>query len=107
MKISSALAPLPKTSSQAPEVLDPAACHTCWNSGSRGRRGLGEVVQQFPGHGLREGFVGGRGAIARIAQDADFVLHLHHDHAAGTVHLAGVAHQGGEGARVGLQIVRG
>ncbi len=50
-----------------------------------------------------EGAVGGLGVVAGVAEDADFVFDLHHQHGVvAAVDFLDVAHEGGEGARVGL-----
>src|ERR1017187_9379117 len=52
MKISSPLAPLPKTSSHVPAVLEPAAFHPSWNSGNRGCLGFARYSISSVGTGL-------------------------------------------------------
>jgi hypothetical protein len=50
-----------------------------------------------------EGFICNSGVVARRAEYADLVLHLHHQHGVvGRIHLGEVLHQRLEGRRVGL-----
>ena len=95
--------PGPNTSSQVPEVLKPLVSHTWRTSGARVSLCCDQIVHQIRGHRPGEGFVGGGNVVARVAQHADLVLHLHHqDGVLLAVHLADVAHQGGESPRVGV-----
>ncbi len=64
-----------------------------------------QIGHQFLRDRLGERRVGGRGAIARVGHRADLILDLHHHHGMlPAVDLAEMAHQGGEGPRVGLAI---
>ena len=38
-----------------------------------------DIIQQLFGHGCRESLIGRLAPVPRVAQDAHFVLHLHHD----------------------------
>ena len=62
-------------------------------------------IHELPGHGFRESLVGRRRAVARIAQQSNFVLHLRHDRAAILVHLANMAHQRRERPRIRPRVV--
>ena len=62
-----------------------------------------EIAGQLCGHGRFEGAIGGVGVVARVAQYADFILHLHHENGViAAVDLFDVLHESGEGAGIGL-----
>jgi len=66
---------------------------------------LQKIVEELLGHRPRESLVGHRRVVARGAEHADFVLHLHHDDRVRvSVHLADVLHQRGKGARIGVAV---
>src|ERR1039458_10122786 len=71
--------------------------------GSQGVAVLFEKGHEFARHGSGERLVGNGRAVARIAQYAYFVFHLHHDDGVpGAVDRLDVAHEGAKGARVGI-----
>ena len=62
-----------------------------------------EVVGQLRRHRRGEGLFSRRRVVTAIAEDADFVLHLHHDDGVlAGIDLANVLHDRGEGAAVGV-----
>src|ERR1035441_6466918 len=62
-----------------------------------------DIHHEFTRHGSGERLVGNGRAVARIAQYAYFVFHLHHDDGVpGAVDRLDVAHEGAKGARFGI-----
>src|SRR5208337_5680120 len=60
-----------------------------------------KIIGQLWGHGGGKGLVGSGGVVASVAENADFVLNLHHDdRVVAAVDLAKVLHNRGEGPRV-------
>ena len=58
-----------------------------------------KIACQFRGNGRSEGLVGGLGMVARVAQNAYLVLHLHHQHGViAAVDFLEVPHERGKGA---------
>ena len=64
-----------------------------------------EVVQKPGRDGRRKGLIGQRRPFPRVAESADFILHLNQDDAVRPIHLADMAHEGGKGAGIRLPVV--
>ncbi len=66
---------------------------------------LHEVVNKRRRHRPRKGLLGLATAVARIAQQAHFVLDLHHDdRVVAAVHFLDAPHEGREGRGIGLAV---
>ena len=61
-----------------------------------------KIAGQLRRHLSRESFVCGGRVVSRSTEDADLVLHLHHQDGVLAVDLADMGHQCSEGSRIGV-----